>query len=41
MMRFWFVFMSMFLPVLCWGQIIVKETGDVMLLLTDWWQRDN
>ena len=27
MMRFWFVFMSMFLPVICWGQIIVKETG--------------
>lgn len=27
MMRFWFVFMSMFLPVICWGQIVVKETG--------------
>lgn len=21
------MFMSMFLPVICWGQIIVKETG--------------
>ena len=27
MMRFWLMFMSMFLPVICWGQIIVKETG--------------
>ncbi len=25
MMRFWFVFIFMFLPVICWGQIIVKE----------------
>ena len=24
MMRFWFVFIFMFLPAICWGQIIVK-----------------
>ena len=27
MMRFWFVFIFMFLPAICWGQIIVKKTG--------------
>jgi len=27
MMKFWLIFMSMFLPVICWGQILVKETG--------------
>lgn len=27
MMRFWFVFIFMFLLAICWGQIIVKKTG--------------
>ena len=25
MMRFWFVFIFMFLPAICWGQIIVPK----------------
>lgn len=25
MMRFWFVFIFMFLPAICWGQIIVNK----------------
>lgn len=25
MMRFWFVFIFMFLPAICWGQIIERK----------------
>ena len=27
-MRFWLIFMFMFLPAVSWGQIKVKETGN-------------